>query len=83
MALPVVSTWHSGIPEVVLDGQTGLLVPPGDIEALADRIRRLLRDPDLRRRLGDRGRAHIAEHFDMPVLTRRLEAIYREILGRV
>jgi len=81
MALPVVSTWHSGIPEVVLDGQTGLLVPPGDIEALADRIRRLLRDPDLRRRLGDRGRAHIAEHFDMPVLTRRLEAIYRETLG--
>jgi colanic acid/amylovoran biosynthesis glycosyltransferase len=79
MTLPVVSTWHSGIPEVVLDGETGLLAPPGDVEALADRIRRLLRDPELRRRLGDRGRAHIAEHFDMPVLTRRLEAIYREI----
>jgi glycosyltransferase involved in cell wall biosynthesis len=82
MGLSVVSTWHSGIPEVVLDGETGLLVPPGDVEALADRIRRLLRDPELRRRLGDRGQAHIVEHFDMPVLARRLEAIYREIKGQ-
>src|SRR5262249_21904059 len=80
-ALPVISTWHSDIPEVVRDGETGLLVQAGDAEALALGLGRLLRDPELRRRLGANGRRYVAERFDVPVLAARLEALYREVLA--
>jgi glycosyltransferase involved in cell wall biosynthesis len=65
MELPVVSTNHSGIPEVVQDRATGLLVPPADEAALADAIAKLLDDADLRRRLGRNGRQTVAEKFDV------------------
>jgi colanic acid/amylovoran biosynthesis glycosyltransferase len=80
-ALPVVSTWHSDIPEVVRDGETGLLVPPGDADALALALGRLLRDPELRLRLGAKGRRHVAERFDVAVLAPRLEALYRDVVA--
>ena len=63
--LAVVSTPISGIPEVVHDGTTGLLVPPADSAALADAIERLLRDEELRRGLGDGGRAFVMDAFDV------------------
>jgi colanic acid/amylovoran biosynthesis glycosyltransferase len=81
IGLPVVSTWHAGIPEVVRDGETGLLAPPKNPAALAERIGRLLENPELGRALGARGRRHITSNFDVPVLTRRLEAIYREAVS--
>ncbi len=56
--LPVISTPVAGIPELVVDGETGLLVPPGDRAALAAAVTRL-RDPELRRRLGAAGRAAV------------------------
>jgi glycosyltransferase involved in cell wall biosynthesis len=64
MGLPVVSTPTSGIPEVVREGQTGVLVPAGDAEALADAIGRLLSDPETRSRLGQAGRELVRERFD-------------------
>jgi colanic acid/amylovoran biosynthesis glycosyltransferase len=64
MRLPVVSTRQSGIPEAVVDGGTGLLVPPGDATALADALGRLLADDALRGRLGRAGRARVEEIFD-------------------
>ncbi len=60
---PVVASGLSGIPELVRDGETGLLVPPGDVAALADALERLLRDPELRRRLGEAGRSLVAELY--------------------
>ena len=63
--LPVVSTRHSGIPEAVEDGASGLLVPPGDEEALAQALVRLIDDPPLRERLGRRGRERVRELFDV------------------
>ena len=60
---PVVSTRLAGIPELVVDGQTGLLAPPGDSTALAQALERLLRDPELRSRFGDAGRARVEQHF--------------------
>jgi glycosyltransferase involved in cell wall biosynthesis len=51
----VVATPVGGTPEVVVDGETGLLVPPRNPDALADALRRLLADADLRRRMGDAG----------------------------
>ena len=60
---PVVSTRLAGIPELVIDGQTGILVSAGDSSALAQALERLLRDPELRLRFGRAGRARIEQHF--------------------
>jgi glycosyltransferase involved in cell wall biosynthesis len=62
-ARPVVSTRLAGIPELVVDGQTGMLAPPGDSTALAHALEQLLRHPELRLRFGDAGRARIEQHF--------------------
>ncbi len=62
-ARPVVSTCLAGIPELVVDGQTGMLVPPGDSTALAQALEQLLCDPELRLRFGRAGRARIEQHF--------------------
>jgi hypothetical protein len=62
-ARPVVSTRLAGIPELVADGQTGMLVRPGDSSALAQALEYLLRDPELRLRFGHAGRARIEQHF--------------------
>jgi glycosyltransferase involved in cell wall biosynthesis len=74
MGLPVVSTRHSGIPEAVEDGRTGVLVPPADPVALADAIAALIDDEELRERFGRRGRERIAAVFDVDVNARALLA---------
>lgn len=60
---PVVAGDVGGLRDLVVHEETGLLVPPGDVGALRAALRRLLGDPDLRRRFGEAGRARIAEHF--------------------
>jgi glycosyltransferase involved in cell wall biosynthesis len=65
MELPVVSTRHSGIPEVVLDGVNGLLVPPADNVTLAKALAKLLDDGNGRRQLGQRGRQTVIESFSV------------------
>ena len=78
-ALPVVSTVHNGIPEGVLDGVSGFLVPERDVEALAGRIEQLVRDPQLRARMGREGRAFVKQHYDIERLNDRLVGIYRSL----
>jgi glycosyltransferase involved in cell wall biosynthesis len=63
--VPIVATAVGGTPEVVVDGETGLLADAGDAEALARRSLDLLDDPERRRRLGDAGRRRVAEHFSV------------------
>ena len=63
--LPVVASAVGGIPEIVRDGETGLLVPPGDADALAAALGRLLDDDGLRRRLGAAGRERALDEFDV------------------
>src|SRR5690606_31901496 len=63
--LPVVSTAISGIPELVEDGGTGLLVPPADALSLADALDGLIRDSELRQRLGEAGRRKVEREFDL------------------
>jgi glycosyltransferase involved in cell wall biosynthesis len=63
--LPVVSTYHAGIPEVVLDGQTGYLVEERDVDAMADRMLRLAQDPILAEKMGQAGHQRIRTAFSM------------------
>lgn len=70
--VPVVSTRISGIPELVEDGVTGLLVPPADAAALADALERLAHDPELGVRLGRAGRAKVLREFDLADNTTQL-----------
>ena len=77
---PVVATPVGGTPELVTDGETGLLVPPRDPEALAAALRRVLDDPDLARRLGTAARARVAERFTAAEQARRTLAIYDDVV---
>lgn len=70
--VPVISTRISGIPELVEDGVTGLLVPPRNPATLAGAIERLARDPELGRRMGRAGRAKVLREFDLADNTRQL-----------
>jgi glycosyltransferase involved in cell wall biosynthesis len=79
MGLPTISTYHSGIPEAVVHGETGLLCEEGDRPALAGNIRRLLTDSRLRIRLGDQARRHTQAHFDLGEQTRLLEELYETV----
>jgi colanic acid/amylovoran biosynthesis glycosyltransferase len=79
LGLPVVATRHSGIPEAVTDGETGLLGAEGDRHTLATNIARLLADEPLRERMGAQARAFMQAKFDLATQTRRLENIYDEV----
>ena len=74
--LPVVATDVGGIPEVVRHGETGLLVPPGDVAALAAALDRVVADPVLRARLADGARRR-SQQYSWPVLAARVSAVYR------
>ena len=73
---PVVATAVDGTPEVVVDGETGITVPPGDAGRLAEAIRRILRQPDLRRRLGGAGRKWVVQRFSQEEQVRKTEEFY-------
>ncbi|WP_369258687.1 glycosyltransferase family 4 protein [Geodermatophilus amargosae] len=78
--LPVVASDVGGIPEVVRDGVTGLLVPPGDVDALAAALDRVTADPALRARLSAGARARSAD-YAWPALSARVAAVYERLLG--
>jgi glycosyltransferase involved in cell wall biosynthesis len=80
-ARAVVATPVGGTPEIVVDGETGLLVPPRDARALADAIGHLLADSELRGRMGRAGRERVAQSFSEEAMTRRMLEIYDELEG--
>lgn len=75
--LPVVATKVGGIPEVVVDGVTGRLVPPGDAAALAAAVREVLDNPDLARRWGEAGRRRVEQSFTAAEMGRQTLDLYR------
>jgi glycosyltransferase involved in cell wall biosynthesis len=80
--LPVVATRAGGIPDKVVDGETGYLVPPGDDEALAGALRPLLASAEQRTAMGDRGRQRVVSRFAWSVLVERSIELYAQLLRR-
>jgi glycosyltransferase involved in cell wall biosynthesis len=79
---PVIATRVGGMPEIVLDGETGLIMPPEDPPALAAAIQSLLGDPARRQAMGEAGRCRVEEHFTLPTRIHRLESLYGDVLRR-
>ena len=77
----VVASAIGGIDELIEDGQTGILFPPGDVDALASALRRLLEDPTLRRAMGTRGRRRIERDFGAMEMARQVERVYERLLA--
>ena len=92
MPLGIIEAMHAGLPviasdvgsvvEAVSEGESGFVVTPEDVAALQARLAELLADPQLRRRMGERGRSLAAECFTDAVMARRYEAIYRKMIER-
>jgi glycosyltransferase involved in cell wall biosynthesis len=78
--LPVVATRVSAIPEIVVDGETGVLTPPGDVTAVADVLARLLDDVELRLRLGESGLNRAREEFSVRHMVEQTIRMYEEAL---
>ncbi len=81
MGKPVIATNIGGPPEVIEDGRTGFLVPPGDPVALSEKIALLIQEPERRLAMGRAAREFVLANFSQERDSRRLEAIYEDVLG--
>jgi glycosyltransferase involved in cell wall biosynthesis len=77
---PVVATKGGGVPEIVNDGITGLLVAMGDVEGMAAAICQLLGNPDLARSMGKHGRQRVSEHFTIQHTVAKVQNIYDDLV---
>ena len=81
-AKPIVATNGGGVPEIVEDGLTGILVPMGEAQPMADAICEILADPEKAKQMGTRGRGRVEKHFTVELTATKVEAVYHEILRR-
>lgn len=79
VGLPVISTLHNGIPEGVIEGETGLLVPEKDAEALSEAIIKLYKNPKYTARLSENGKRFVKKKYDQYLLTQKWEDVYRKL----
>ena len=77
--VPAISFDNDGAPEVVIDGETGCLVPLGNVDRLADAIVKLAGDARSRRKMGAEGRARCLHRFDWRRMVEKIEALYAEL----
>jgi glycosyltransferase involved in cell wall biosynthesis len=80
--VPVVATKVGGVPEAVVDGKTGVLVPPFDAGALAEACIGLIRDEGRRREMGRVGRQFVLDHYQWHENAARMGEVYRQLLAR-
>ena len=78
--LPVISTFHTGIPEVVVDGKSGFLVPEKDIDALTEKLEYLIEHPEIWPDMGRYGRKFVEERYDIKKLNQQLVGIYQSLI---
>ncbi len=77
--LPTIATRVGGVPELIEDGKTGILVEAGDVAAIAEALAKFVGDPDFARQLGNAGRAHVFKHFSREAMLDATEQLYREL----
>lgn len=77
--LPVISSYHADIPEVVVDGTSALLAPEKDVETLAGHLEYLVEHPEVWERMGRAGRKHVEEEYDLMAQVEKLENIYNKL----
>jgi glycosyltransferase involved in cell wall biosynthesis len=81
-AKPVIATNGGGVPEIVVDGETGILVPMGDVSALANAMQWMIHHPAEAAQMGNRGRMRVLESFTVQKSTAKVEAIFTQLLNR-
>jgi glycosyltransferase involved in cell wall biosynthesis len=81
MELPAVSTRFSGIPELVVEGETGLLVDTNDHDGAVEALRALLNDPARRQRMGTAGRRRVRQAFTIEASTAALDETFRSLIA--
>ena len=79
---PVVAGAVGGLLDLVVNGETGILVEPGNVPALRAALERLLADVELRRRMGEAGRKRAADHFGWDAVTRKTLDVYARYAGK-
>lgn len=79
--MPIVSTIHADIPNVVVPGESALLSPERDVDALAENLARLVAEPDKWEAMGRAGRAHVEAHHNVRLQVPKLEQLYSQIIG--
>jgi glycosyltransferase involved in cell wall biosynthesis len=80
MQVPVIATNIGGIPEVIDDAETGILIPPGDFEALVKAIKYLIENPQIRKEMGKKGRKKVLERFSIEENVRKTEEVFLNLL---
>jgi glycosyltransferase involved in cell wall biosynthesis len=76
IGLPVIASRVAGIPEMIVDGETGILIPPGNIEIIGDEIKRLMSNPSLRKSLGEKGRKRVLKEFSKEQMLGQIRELY-------
>jgi glycosyltransferase involved in cell wall biosynthesis len=79
--LPIIATRHNGLPDVIVDGETGYLVEEGDTEAMGKKIAQLAQAPDVWGRLGESGRKHIEENFDLKSQAPKMKDLFYRLVS--
>jgi glycosyltransferase involved in cell wall biosynthesis len=77
---PVIATNGGGVPEIMVDGVTGILVPMGDAQSMAAAMRTILTSADVGKTMGIEGRRHVELGYTIETTTRKIEAIYAEVM---
>ena len=83
LGLPVVATRADGIIEIIQDGVSGFLCPPGDLDCLADRCKLLANNPIKRMEIGCQARRALGNEFDLGMMISQIEALYEELLDQL
>jgi glycosyltransferase involved in cell wall biosynthesis len=78
---PVIGTRVGGVPEAIKDGESGLLIDPGNVEQLAESIVRLLLDEELAREMGENGKIYVKSRFDIKKNVTQITNIYEDLIS--
>jgi glycosyltransferase involved in cell wall biosynthesis len=83
MGIPIVATDAGGTKELMVDGETGYLLPVGDVKGMADAVNKLISDETLRENIGRAARRRIEDEFSFTSRMRQIEALYERVLDEV